>query len=150
MRFATKVDRWLAWLLILAAIVTCLIIPGIRLFAPGAATPLWLAFLPLLIWLAALTCALPQYYEVQENGLFVRQGWRKRLIPYASLLGFQPLSDSRSAPVFSTDRLLVETREGNLLIAVAEQERFLAEVSKRCPQLEQTGFGLKVRFASGN
>lgn len=148
MRFATKVDRWLAWLLVLAAIVTCLMIPGIRLFAPGAATtPLWLAFLPLLIWLAALTCALPQYYEVRENGLFVRQGWRKRLIPYASLLGLQPISDSRSAPVFSTDRLLVETREGNLLIAVAEQERFLAEVSKRCPQLEHTGFGLRMRFA---
>jgi hypothetical protein len=102
----------------------------------------------LAFWGIVLSCMLPQYYEVLESGLFLRQGWRKSLIPYASLVELQPMSDSRSSGVFSTQRILVVTREGKrFLIAVAEEERFLAEVSKRCPQLERRDFGWGIPLA---
>jgi len=102
--------------------------------------------MPLAIWLIALPCTLLQYYEVREDGLFLRQGWRKSLSPYASLVELQSMSDSRSAGVFSTDRVLAVTQEGKrFLIAVAEEESFLTEVSKRCPQLERRNFGFGYR-----
>jgi hypothetical protein len=137
MRFETRYDRWLAALTVLAAVVTCVVVPARRLLAPGSQpAPAW------------LTVTLPQYYEVVESGLFLRQGWRKSLIPYASLVELQPMSDSRSSGVFSTQRILVVTREGKrFLIAVAEEERFLAEVSKRCPQLERRDFGWGIPLA---
>jgi hypothetical protein len=97
------------------------------------------------IWLIVLAAMLPQYDEVREDVLFLRQGWRRILIPYTSLIGIQARSDSMSVPVFSTDRLLIVIRGGKrFLIAVAERERFLAEVSQPCPQLERRTQGLVI------
>jgi len=85
---------------------------------------------------------------VAGDGLFLRQGWRRILIPYASLVELQCMTDSRSAGVFSTQRILVVTAEGKrYLIAVADEEGFLEAVAARCPQLEKRGFGLAVPMA---
>jgi hypothetical protein len=150
MRFETKYDPWLVALLGLAAILTCIVVPAVRIVAPGSHPgPLWLTLMPLVLWLIVITCTWPQYYEVRENGLFLRQGWKKSLIPYASLVELQPLSHSRSAGVFSTDPILLITRQGRqFVIAVAQERRFLEEVSKRCPQLERRPFGLRMHFSS--
>lgn len=152
MRFETRYDRWLVALLALTAVVTCVALPVVLVHASGSHPGLvWLRFIPLLLWLIVLPCALPQYYEVRENGLFLRQGWRRISIPYASLAELQSMSDSRSAGVFSTQRLFVATSEGNrFIIAVAEEERFLAEIARRCPQLEHKPFGLGLPFASSS
>jgi len=149
MRFETKFDRWLVVVLVLAAVATCVVIPALRILAPGPHPgPLWGPVLPLAIWLIMLPCTLPQYYEVRETGLFLRQGWRRSLIPYESLVELQSRSDSMSAAVYSTDRILVVTKEGKrFVIAVAEEDRFLAEVAKRCPQLDRRNFGLGMPLA---
>jgi Bacterial PH domain len=149
MRFETRFDQGLVSLMALAAVASCVAPPVLRFLAPGPNPgPPWLAFTPWGIWLIVLPCMLPQYYEVRETGLFLRQGWRKSLIPYSSLVELQPRSDSMSAAVFSTDRILVVTAEGKrFLIAVAEDERFLAEVAKRSPQLDRRNFGLGMPLA---
>jgi hypothetical protein len=131
MRFATRFDRWLVVLLVFAALLSCGAVPYL---------------LP--VWLAVLSMTLPQYYEVRDNGLFIRQGWRKILIPYASLIELQSVTNSMSAAVFSSQRILIVTKEGRrILIAVAEDDRFLEEVSRRAPQLERKAFGLGLPFA---
>jgi hypothetical protein len=144
MRFETKFDRWLVIVLVFTACVT-FSVPASLLLTPGPhPTPQTLAacFVPVL-WLVVLSGTLPQYYEVRADGLFIRQGWKKSLIPYASLLEVTPQSDSRSAAVFSIDRILIVTRNGKrLVIAVAEDDRFFSELAKRCPQLERRAFGL--------
>jgi hypothetical protein len=86
-----------------------------------------------------LARSLPQYYEFREDGLFFRQGWTKVLIPYGSLVEVERFSSlgSRSDRVFSMDRILIGTNRGNrFVIAVAEEQRFLTEVWKRCPQID--------------
>jgi len=145
-RFATKFDRWLVILLVLAATMSCVI--PLTLYFFGNGIPLAPVFLPLMIWAAVLAGTLPQYYELREDGLFLRQGWRKTLIPYAQLTELQPMSDSRSAGVFSTDRVLVITQQRKrFIIAPAEQQRFMEEVAKRTPQLERKSFGLALLFS---
>lgn len=95
-----------------------------------------------------LVSVLPQYYQVRADGLFLRQGWRRTSIPWKLLVQMQTMQDSRSAGVFSTQRILVVTESGKEhLIALAEDERFLAEVLKRCPQLEKQPFGLAIPLA---
>ena len=150
LRFATKFDRWLVIILVLTAIVTCIVLPAIRFLASGSHPgPLWPVFIPLVIWLMVLPCTLPRYYEVREDCLFLRQGWRKALIPYAALAELQCVSNYGSAGVFSTDRILVVTREGKrFLIAPAEREHFLNEMAQRTPQLERKSFGLGLPFSS--
>lgn len=107
--------------------------------------------IPWLIWAYVLPCTLPRYYEVRTEGLFIRQGWRKVLIPYAALVRLQAVSDATSAGVFSTDRLLVTTREGRCyVIAPAEQKQFLDEVSHRTIlERRASGLGLPLSPLTG-
>ena len=150
MRFTSKFDRWLVIVLILSACVTCVILPAIAFFGPVPRTGIpWFALTPVVIWAVMLLATLPQYYEVREDGLFLRQGWRRALIPYPSLTELQSMTDSRSGGVFSADRILLVTREGKrFLIAPAEQKRFLDEVARKTPDLERKNFGLALPFSS--
>jgi hypothetical protein len=144
MRFATRFDRWLMCLLVPAAALTSIVLPAMRLFKPGAhPAPLPLALLPPVLCVFVLAATLPQYYEVRGDGLFIRQGWRKALIPYPSLMELRPTFDARSAPVYSMDRLLVVTRENRrYVIAPADQEGFLAAVAQWAPHLDRRAAGL--------
>ena len=148
MRFKTKFDRGMQPALIIAVVFICvgslfyILNPYHR--TGRAVLSLWpVAYLLIIPW------AWPQYYEVREDGLFLRQGFRKNLIPYQSLVVLRSIqANSRNLRVFSADRMLVVTETGNrFVIAVAEQERFLAEVSKRCPQLELKQSSLEIPFA---
>ena len=117
------------WPVVFALIISMLMSPAIVLFV--------LAFI------------LPQYYEVREDGLFIRQGWKKALLPYSALRELEAVNSAISARVFSTHRLqITAVPGGEFLIAVAEQERFLDEVARHAQQLEQRPTGLKMRSGS--
>ena len=148
MRFETKFDRWLVIALIVAAGVTFSLPASLLKPGPHPTPQIVVACFVPLLWLIVLSCTLPQYYEVRPDGLFIRQGWRKNLIPYPSLIEVQSVSDSRSAAVFSTDRILIVTQDSKrFVIAVAEDESFFSELAKRCPQLERRPFGLGTPFS---
>jgi len=147
-RFETRFDRWLVVLVVLASIVTCVGLPLLAFLKPGGhAPPVWVPILPPVLWLIVLSSTLPQYYEVREDGLFIRQGWRKIFIAYPALAGIESTTDTRSSVVFSSDRLLVSTRDGKrYLIAVVEDDRFISEIGRRSPHLAPREFGLGLRF----
>ncbi len=46
----------------------------------AVAVPIWILFIGPVIFVIALSATLPQYYEVREDGLFIRQGWNKALL----------------------------------------------------------------------
>ncbi|SPE29192.1 exported hypothetical protein [Candidatus Sulfopaludibacter sp. SbA3] len=142
MRFSTKFDLWLMVVLVAAAFVSL----AWPLIGPHHATiPRWVLPLPWLLWAYVLLATLPQYYEVRPEGLFIRQGVRKALIPYDSLVEVQPQTDSRGAGVYSLERIQVVTREqGTFIIAPRDQGGFLEELARRTPLLERKGFGLGV------
>ncbi|HEY1257008.1 MAG TPA: hypothetical protein VGF01_19740 [Terracidiphilus sp.] len=148
MRFETRYDNWLVGVLILAGLI--LFGVPVTLYSNLAvAVPIWILFIGPVIFVIALSATLPQYYEVREDGLFIRQGWNKALLAYSSLRELNTLKSVLSAPVFSTHRLLVTAVPGGqFLIAVAEQDRFLTEVAHRAPQLEQGPSGLKASGSS--
>jgi hypothetical protein len=129
MRFETKFGRWLVIVLFMAACAS-FILPASTFLKPGPhPTPQIVA-----------ACFVPVLWA---DGLFIRQGWKKSLVPYESVLEVQSVSDSRSAAVFSTDRILIVTQENqSFVIAVAEDDRFFTELAQRCPQLERCAFGL--------
>jgi hypothetical protein len=109
-----------------------------------------LSFLAMpLILLLPYFKSIPEYYEVRENGLFVRQGWKKKLIPYTTIDSLLPLAPAiRWFP--PANRILVILAKGvSFVVAPSDKERFLAEVSIRCPKLEkmETDFGLSLQQA---
>jgi hypothetical protein len=149
-RFATKFDWWIVAAM-LAGGLASLVLPWVSLgggplYHPA---PDWVRLLPWVICPAVLLATLPQYYDVRAEGLFIRQGWRKVLIAYADLAEVEATTDTRSAGVFSMDRMLVVTRGGKSWnIAPADQEGFLAAVGTRCPHLERKGSGLGSRLSA--
>jgi hypothetical protein len=147
MRFETRYDKWLAGVLIaVGLIVFGQPVAALYFSHTGHGQPIWPLFLPgPAIYLLVLSATLPQYYELREEGLFIRQGWKKALLAYSALCEVYTVNSVLSAPVFSTHRLQVTAAPGGqFLIAVAEQERFLAEVARRAPQLEQWPSGLRI------
>ena len=148
MRFATKFDTWLLVALGISFLLTFLYpaatiliafvrhesFPGIFVFCVAA-------------WLITIPATLPQYYEFRSDGLFIRRGWRKTLLPYASLIQVHPLSSTSSAGVFSSDRILILANDRRYLIAPRNKSRFLEELASRVPQLEQKGTDLGTLFS---
>jgi len=114
----------------------------------GVLTILILIALPL-AWVLSFFKSFPRYCEVLEDGLFLRQGWKRSLIQFATIDQILPLAAAiRFLP--PSNRILIMPVKGNTFtIAVAEKERFLDELSKKCPQLEQreTKYGLSLQRA---
>lgn len=96
--------------------------------------------------LATYFFGFPLYYELQEGGLLVSQGKRKTIIPYASVEKLLPISPSIG--IFEENRFVLLHNEGkSYKFSIQEKERFVAEFSKKCPQLEQreTNYGLSLQ-----
>ena len=141
MRFQTRYDTWLVVVLVAIGLVLL----GVPAAVYSQGEPIWLFLIGPVVYAFALLAAVPQYYEVREEGLFIRQGWRKVLLPYSELCQLSSLTSWLSAPVLSTHRLLVTAAHGGQhLIAVADEQQFLAEVAQHAPQLEQSGAGLRT------
>ena len=138
MRFATRFDTWLVAVLLVAVLVSVALPFAMYFIHALPVRQMWMFLLGPVVLALVLFATLPQYYEVRGNGLFLRQGWRKALLPYAELREVRAERSVLSAPVFSTRRIYLEAAHSSRwIIAVAEQERFLAEVFRRAPQLER-------------
>ncbi len=121
MRYRAKIDWWIAVGLL----------GGIG--APLLGRAYWLSGL---ILLACLAFLLPQSYETTSDGLLVRAGLYRKLIPYASITAIGPCSDTRSSFALSMDRLTIGYGEGKeTRIAPADREGFMADLAMRTPQL---------------
>jgi hypothetical protein len=78
--------------------------------------------------------------------LFLRLGWKRDLIPFASLEKVLPLAEIFGL-AWSNRLLVIPERGDTFKISGAELERFLTELARRCPELEQrpTDFGLSLQ-----
>jgi hypothetical protein len=141
MRFETRYDTWIVAVLIGAGLLELGLPPALYFGHVGRGAPLWVIFAGPLVMIVVMSvvfaATLPQYYEVRDEGLFIRQGRKKVLLPYAALRELRADTGVLSAPVFSMSRIyLSATPGGQWVLALAEQDRFLAEVRRRAPQLQ--------------
>ena len=128
MRHKAKIDWWIA-LAILGGIA-----------APVLGGNYWVSGVILLV---VLTCLYPQSYETTPEGLLIRAGLIRKRIPYAAITGIRPCPDRRSSFALSMDRVLIGYGAGKeIVIAPADQECFLADITMRAPQLAKRGVDL--------
>jgi len=137
-RFPTKVDVWLGIVLGASILLTL----GLPLYVLGDAalrhskTPVYVAVMipTALLWILALAATIPQYYDLGEDGLFIRQGWRKTLIPYPSLVRVEKVDSYASAGVYSGQRILISTKlQKQFLIAPQNRDRFIDYLRAKAP-----------------
>jgi len=100
-----------------------------------------------LMLLLLLVCAYPQSYETASDGLRIRAGLIRKLIPYAAITAVCPGSGRPSGLAWSLalslDRVSIQYGTGKeIVIAPADQNAFMADVAMRTPQLVKRGFDL--------
>lgn len=148
MRFETRYDAWLVVVLSVVAL-EMIVLPFAFYFTHVVrGAPLLLFLIGPMIMAFVFSLTLPQYYELRDDGMFIRQGWKRALLSYDALRELRAETGVLSAPVFSTRRVYVTVVPGGeWVIAVADEERFLAEVRRRAPQLRQGAGGSNVNGA---
>ena len=146
MRFQARLCWWRA---LLPALLLGLVIWQVSLGAYHYRN--WTLFFAILPWVATLPNTWPQYAEFRDDGLFLRSGFRKALMPYPAL---QAIRRTTYAPAvgywFSTEPVhvigVIGADRRVFSVAIAEEVDFLTEVLRRCPQLERWSFNLRRRF----
>ncbi len=89
-------------------------------------------------WVIVFGLCYPQSYEMRPEGLLMRAGLCRRLIPYASIISAAPSNDARSSMALSLDRVRIEyggSREA--FLSPVEKAAFLEDLARRAPQLRQ-------------
>lgn len=147
MRFATRVDRWLA-VVAGAYVLLALGVPAWHLgnvFGGGAPFDPLLGVLPPLIlgllWLVTVPC----YYELRSQALVARSGIILFAIPLLAITRVRRTRTVISAPAWSLQRLEIRYGKTQRLIISPEREtEFLRELKLRAPQLVWVGDELAV------
>ena len=142
MRFETRCDAWLVVVLCAVALLMVVTPAGLYLSHAVRGAQMWLFLVGPAIFAFALAATFPQYYELRDDGMFIRQGWKRALLGYGSLRELRAETGVLSAPVLSTHRVYVTVVPGGeWVLAVADEERFLSEVRRRAPQLQRVSGG---------
>jgi hypothetical protein len=128
LRYRAKVDWWIG-----VAIVVGLMLP---LVMANFTTP-WLYGAAAVPWVIVFGLCYPQSYETTAEGLLIRAGLMRRLIPYGSITRAEPSRDARSSMALSLDRVRIVygdfSRE--VFLSPVEKSAFLEDLAKRAPQL---------------
>lgn len=131
--FPSKVDRWLAAILMVAPLVSLI----------GFLDPnVWESTGVLMIALAgpALFAAIygllvfPMRYGISNDELIIRHGVVRQRASLAKIVSVEPTNDPLSSPALSLDRLRISTgsrARDNIMISPADRERFLSLLAER-------------------
>ena len=129
MRFRTRFEHGWVENLVRFAALAGVVFAGINLlFFDSHPAHRWPVDMQLVCWLVLVAAYAPGYCEVRESDLFLRRGWRKISISYASLAELRARTDGYGVFAVANDGK-------RFVISLWDTPRFLRETYRRCPQL---------------
>jgi hypothetical protein len=123
MRYPTKIDTWIAALLLLGPILIAVISIAARVPA------LLLGVVPLA--LIILLLVLPCHYTLNADELIVRCGLLRIPISYRQIESVQPTRNPLSAPAMSLDRVDISYGNRRIMVSPVRREQFIAGLNNR-------------------
>ena len=133
-RFVSKVDYWLAALLLLPALILIVVVlPGLYLDQPV----IFLAVVVpqiLMIWILART-----FYVVSDDALLIRSGPFRWTISMPSIHGLSATRSPMSSPALSLDRIAIHHAGGTVMISPRNRAAFVRAVVTRAPSVQVNG-----------
>lgn len=110
------------------------------------ATRSWATGLMLLMLdLCVISMTFPLTYEITGSALHVRSGMLRWQIAFQDIIAVVPTRNSRSAPAWSRDRLLIAYEKDKkmvpLMISPNDQQAFVQELTAKIPALQFDGRG---------
>ncbi len=105
----------------------------------------WMSVVPALTLVLVFGFIYPVRYQTEGDALVLQAGAiRRRRIPYTDITRIAPSENVRGTYSLSKDKLVVEYKGRTTAVSPVEQERFLADIAMRCPQLSQDGKELRA------
>lgn len=133
-RFPSKIDRWLAVLLLLPlAVAIAAAIGAITGDAPIAAALIILPPQAMILWVLART-----FYVVSEDTLVAHCGPFRRTVPLASIRSLAASRSILSAPALSIDRIAVAYSGGTLFVSPLDKAGFVSAILAGVPSAAVT------------
>lgn len=138
MRFPSRVDWWLAALLVALPVIGLVTAIALQLSGDGGAFVGWLSLLG--IGLLYVGVVWPVAYELGADELVIRFGLARSRVPYRDIRGVAPTRSLLAAPALSMDRLAIDVggRTG-AVISPDDRDGFLEALATRAPQLIRDG-----------
>ncbi|MEQ9825670.1 MAG: PH domain-containing protein [Puniceicoccaceae bacterium] len=127
--YPSKVDLWLAAVLILAPITA--VGMGVYLALTGEAEG-WISVFTgcfMAVVMAAFT--LPCHYTLDDRGLHIRCGLMEDHILLQDIRQVTPTFNPLAAPALSIRRVRIDTAHRSFLISPRNRERFIEELEQR-------------------
>jgi hypothetical protein len=137
-RFHSKVDGWIAVVLLLGILVGTLL-PLCSYLTGSRAQSVAVALMPGGFLLAVLFgCTFPLRYELTSDRLVIRSGWLLSWsLPYSQLQRVVPTRDLFSSPALSRNRLQLEYGDHKFVqISPADSRAFVRSLALRVPSLD--------------
>lgn len=143
--FPSKVDWWIAAVLVLPPAAALAIIAGLQV--NGEAQGAWGGWVVLGVVVAIYGgLVFPMRYELHDDALVIRFGLVRSRVPYHRIRQVVPTRNPLSSPALSLDRLHVDA--GSALgpnISPADKAGFLAALAEHTPHLRLAGDRLLPR-----
>ncbi len=128
--YPSKIDWWIALLLVLGPAVCALTARTVWVSVPGHAALVALAPLAIMAVIYA-TLVFPIRYGIDDTTLVVRFGVVRLRIPLADITEVMPTRNPLSSPAMSLDRLSIRYRDKRVMISPADKAGFLDELARR-------------------
>jgi len=135
-RFVSKVDWWLAAIVISVPIISLgTAIAGTASGDTGAAVTGWITVLAILGLYVGVVW--PVEYEVGNGELLIRYGFVRNCIPLDQIARVQPSRNPLASPALSLDRLHLDRRGGGfVLVSPADRGGFVRAIIEGAPHAE--------------
>jgi hypothetical protein len=128
--YPSKVDAWIAAVLLVAPVVT--LGAGFAALSAGAGVVGFAGFFFMLAIYFGLVW--PMRYGITDEVIVVRHGLIRQRIKLADITEVRPTRSPLSAPALSLDRIAIRFGEGmfkSAMLSPADQSGFLAELAQR-------------------
>ena len=137
MRFEVKKDLWVVLLMYLPIAISIFVVglsKGIEI--------LYVILIMLPLDLVILWILYGSFYELRENELYIRIGPFRQHIPYDKIHSIEKTKTVLSSMAMSVDRVEIARNDKGRLLGVTQispqdKERFILEISKRCPNIKR-------------
>ena len=126
--YGSKVDWWLALVLVLAPVVA--VLGALSALSSGAPATIAVAGVAILA-IVYLGAVFPMRYGIDDDALVVRYGVIRQRVPLADITSVEPTRNPLSSPALSLDRLLIRYGGRRIMISPAARDEFLAELARR-------------------
>lgn len=131
--FPSKVDGWLAAILLIAPLVSLVGFLDPKVFE--STTVLLLALAGPAVFAAIYgLLVFPMRYGISADELIIRHGVVRQRAPLAKILSVEPTRNPLSSPALSLDRLKISTgprARDSIMISPADRDGFLALLAQR-------------------